>query len=368
MIRAVLTIAFLFLASAAHAAPVDIVYGPGTFIISSPITYSSNDQFSLRCAGRDRTTLIWTGTGTMIDVTYTEMSKPPRIEGCTILTRGYATDTAISLNGPTTGGTAFDLPHLTDLTIRGENPLTQVWQRAIKLNNVWHPIVSSVFITGLGNSAVWGTPPYPLLSCLEFSRTQVLDLTDFHCFYAQDGVLQTDAELGEGQIIHHFDLVGVNRGIVLRSMGGTAISDGHIQCWELCIDLDGKLQISIHDNLILRWPVSTAAVWTAIRVLNGQSVTIRGNGIYGNPGATGQNNGVYFVSVTDSNVIGNIFGWFNAVGAKYPIILGTASTRNIVAENQAMNNCGAGGGAGSCGAIVTIGGGVVGNWTNFNKP
>lgn len=31
-------------------------------------------------------------------------------------------------------------------------------------------------------------------------------------------------------------------------------------------------------------------------------------------------------------------------------------------------NYGPGGGAGACGAVVTIGGGVVGNWTNFNRP
>ena len=92
------------------------------------------------------------------------------------------------------------------------------------------------------------------------------------------------------------------------------------------------------------------------------------NQCLGNPNATGSNLGVYMVGTSDSNVSNNIFGWYNVSAANYGIVLGTASTRNHVTDNQMMNNCGAGGGAGACGAVVTIGGGVVGNWTNFNRP
>ena len=351
----------------ALATPVDITYGAGTFTVSSPIVCSGPDMCSIRGAGRDRTTLIWTGTGTMFQIGYTEMSKPPRIEGLTILTRGNAVDTAIDLDGPTTGGTAFNSPVLSDLEIRGENPLTQVWQKAIKLRNVWYPIIDNVWITGLGSPSVVGSPPFPLTSCIEFSRTQVLEAHDFHCFYAQDAVLQTDAELGEGQLFHDFEIVGVNRGFVLRSMGGTAIRDGHVNAWLRAFDLDGKLQISIHDVLAFKWYQSSLS-WECIRALNVVNLSFHHNQCLGNPAATGGNLGVYMVGTSDSNVSNNIFGWYNVSASNYGIVLGTASTRNHVTDNQMMNNCGVGGGAGACGAVVTIGGGVVGNWTNFNKP
>lgn len=333
-------------------------YGPGTHTVSAPIAYSGPDKFVLEGAGSEQTTLVWTGTGTMIDVTYTEMSAPPTITGCQIVTRGNAVDTAIKITGPNTSGISFDSPLLEDLDIYGENPLTQCWLKGIKLKDVWYPLIKSIWITGLGSPAVMGSPPFPMLSAIEFERTQVLNLEDFHCFYVQDGVLQLDAELGEGQLIQNCEIVGVNRGIVLRSMGGTAIRDGHINAWSKCIDLDGKLQISIHDMLLYKWFQSSLS-WTGVYALNSASLRIHDNGIYGNPSATGANCGVFCVGVTDSKISDNEFGWYNTNAANYGIVVGSACNRVGVESNQIMPNCG---------PCITFPGGVGTNWSVNNKP
>ena len=363
-------LAFLFclLSWPALATPTIINLPAGVIPVYTAYTNADpTDQFTLRGAGQDQTFILWLGTGKLFDIDYTEMSKPPIVENATILTRGNAVDTAIDVDGPTTGGVAWARPIFRNLSIRGENPLTQVWQKPIKLRNVWYPIFDNVTIMGLGSPTVPGSPPFPMSSCIEFSRTQVLEAHDFHCFYAQTGIEQTDAELGEGQLFHDFEIVGVNVGFKLRSMGGTAIRDGHVNAWLRAFDLDGKYQISIHDVLAFKWYQSSLA-WECIRALNTVNLSFHHNQCMGNPNATGSNLGVYMVGTSDSNVSNNIFGWYNVSAANYGIVLGTASTRNHVTDNQMMNNCGAGGGAGACGAVVTIGGGVVGNWTNFNRP
>lgn len=333
-------------------------YGPGTHIIAAPLVYSGPDKFVLQGAGSEQTTLVWTGTGTMIDVTYTEMSAPPTITGCQIVTRGYATDTAIKITGPNTGGIGFDSPLLEDLDIYGENPLTQCWLKGIKLKDVWYPLIKSIWITGLGSPAVLGSPPFPMVSAIEFERTQVLNLEDFHCFYVQDAVLQLDTELGEGQLIQNCEIVGVNRGVVLRSMGGTAIRNGHINAWSKCIDLDGKLQIAIHDMLLYKWFQSNLS-WTAIYALNAVALQIHHNTICGNPGATNGNIGIFCVGVDDSQITNNIMGYYNANAANYGIVIGSACDRNMVSNNQIMPGCG---------ACVTFPGGVGTNWNLNNKP
>lgn len=358
----------LLLAAPAAATPTIINLPAGVIPVYTAYTNADPaDQFTLRGAGQDQTFILWLGTGTLFDIDYTEMSRPPIIENVTLLTRGYAVDTAFDFDGPTAGGVAFASPIIRNVVIRGEDPLTQVWLKPIKLRNVWYPIIESVWITGLGSPSVMGSPPFPMQSCIEFSRTQALTASDFHCFYAQDAVLQTDAALGEGQLFHNFEIVGVNRGFVLRSMGGTAIRDGHVNAWLRPFDLDGKLQISIHDVLAFKWFQSTLA-WECIRALNVSGLKFHDNQCLGNPSATGSNMLAYLVNVQDSSIMSNTAGWFNPNAANYGVVLGTASTRNMVDSNQMMSNCGPGGTPGSCGPVTVIGPGVVGNYVSNNKP
>lgn len=324
-------LALLALLIPAPASALEITYAAGAFT-STQTTFTPADQpVTIRCAGSNQTTLLLPQG---IDITYDSEFAAPTIEGCTLVTEGQG-GTALTITGPVIPTASQHGPRLRDVAIRGENVQTDYWQRGIRLVDVWNPILRDIDVKGKDQPI----PDFLMLTCVEFERSQVVDIEKLDCYHAQTAVKQLGSTYGEGFSLRDFNLVGVNRGIELLQGGGYVIADGHINAAERCIYAQGKTQLSVTNNLCYKTHTSTR-YFVGFEFYLAQQLHVANNFIQGSIAETEGNYtaGIVLRHTFNSQFIGNTCDLFKLTYGC--IIVGTNTRDNQFVANQSRNGAG----------------------------
>jgi hypothetical protein len=308
----------------------ELTFPEGTTVYSG-LTALVGDGLTIRGEGSHRTTVILPAG---FDITFSNAKTPPRIEGVTLLTQGAGCGTALKITGPVLASSVTRGLAIEDVTISGENWSDDWWTNGIHFVDCWYPTVSAVCIRGRNQTQ----PPFAMATGIKFERTQTLEVEDLQIFWAQDGIAQVGSTFGEGLGLSNFEIVGVNRGVVLLRGGGNVIADGHINAYQTGIQLDGKTQISIHDNLIYKTHLSTAN-FVGINAAVGQQINVSNNIIDGGwqpaQQCSGSTYGMVLAIVSKGHFSGNLFTNFKTASAG--IVVGFLSQNNTFVANHSDN-------------------------------
>lgn len=329
MIR-LLTIAFCLLALPAHA--LEVTYAAGTFTPNQTVFTASDQPVTIRCAGPQQTILI---VPSGFSITYDSEFKAPTIDGCTIATDQADGGTALTITGPVLATSTQQGPHLSRLSIRGDNVQTHYWSRGVRLVNVWNPVLRDINGKGLDQA----TPNFLMLTCVEFEASQVVDIEKLDCYHVQTAVKQIGAVFGEGFSLRDFNFVGVNEGVLLLGGAGYIIADGHMNAADRCVELQGKSQLVIVGLLCYKTHTSTKD-FVGILAVNASLLKILYSNFEGSLVASesGLTAGIVFINVFNSTVIGNSCENFKKTSSC--IVIGSKSRDNQLLGNQSRTGAG----------------------------
>lgn len=313
------------------ASALELIFPAGTFTPAQTTFTAADQPVTIRCAGADQTTLILPDG---LDITYDIEFAAPIIEGCSLVTQGQG-GTALTITGPVLPTSTQHGPRLRDLSIRGEDVSINYWAKGVRLVDVWNPILRDINVKGLDQVQ----PPFTMTACMEFERSQVVSVEKFDCYHAEVGVKQLGGTYGEGFSLRDFNLVGVMRGVQLLGAAGYTISDGHINAYERCIDLQGKLQLNVDGLLCYKTHLSQLD-FTGIQAIGSSLLKIVNTTIEGSTAVTegGHTAGMVLIGVFHSQVIGNTCENFKLTYGC--IIVGTGSHDNQLVNNQSRTGAG----------------------------
>jgi hypothetical protein len=350
MIRA-LAIALCLLASPASA--LELVYDVGTFTPAQTTFTAADQPVTIRCAGPTQTTLLLPAGG--FEFTYDSEFAAPSVDGCTLATDQAGGGTAITVTGPVLPTASQHGPKLRNLVIRGENVQQDYWNKGIRFIDVWNPILRDIIVKGKDQPV----PNFLMLTCVEFERSQVVDIEKLDCYHVQTAVKQLGGTFGEGFSLRDFNLVGVNRGIELLQGSGYVIGDGHMNAAERCIYAEGKTQLSVTNIICYKTHLSTRD-FVGFEFYNSQQLHVANNFIQGSvaPTESGRTSGMVLRHTFNSQFIGNTCDLFKLTYGC--IIVGTNTRENQFVANQSRNGAGT--------VVVINPGSGVNNLLSLNAP
>lgn len=323
------------LALAAPAQALELVYGPGTHVLTQTVFTPADQPVTIRCpAGPQQTQLVMNAGG--LDITYDQQLAAPRIEGCSLVTYQIGGGTALTITGPVLPTGVQHGPVIKDIAIRGGEPAVQWWNKGIRLVDVWNPILRDINVNGLYEAG----PNFSQATCLEFERSQVVDVEKLDCYHVQKAVKQIGGTFGEGFSLRDFNLVGVNTGVSLKQGAGYVVADGHMNAAFRCLTANGKTELSITDVLCLKTNTSTLD-FVGFYLTNGQHLHLDHNTIEGtlDPVSAGRDAGMVLGNIFYSQITNNACRWFMATYGC--IIVGTMSHDNQFIGNQSRTGAGA---------------------------
>lgn len=306
-----------------------MIFPPGTTVYDGPSVLPPGE--CIRGEGSHRTRVI---LPTGLELSYADPQAPVRVEGVTLLTQAPNAGTALKITGPVLPSSVARGPQVYDVVVSGENWSAHNWTDGLHLVDCWYPQVTGFCSRGRNSR----TTPFAMSSAIKSERTQGLSVEDFLIFWAQDAILQTGNIFGEGILLSDFEIVGVNRGVVLAQGGGHSMHDGHINAYWRAIELS-KVQFSMHDMLLYKTHLSSQD-WIGIFAHTCQQLDIHNNRINGDPRAQGATYGVVAVNVSNSNISGNLFKDFAPGWDRCGIVVGTNSANNTISENRSIGGPG----------------------------
>lgn len=226
-----------------------LTFPEGTTVYAGPTTLAG-DGMTISGEGSHRSRIILPAG---FDITYSDLKAPPRVEGVTLINANTG-GTALKITGPVAATSTKQGPLLGDVHVEGDDYTADYWAKGIHLVDVWNPILRGINVKGKDQAQ----PPFLMATGIEYERTQVFDAEKIDIYHAQDAIKQSGATYGEGASIRDFNLIGVNRGIVMLQGGGYVIGDGHINSYQTGIDLSGKAQLCIDKVLFYKTHLSLA--------------------------------------------------------------------------------------------------------------
>jgi hypothetical protein len=324
-ILALLSAAFLL---AAPSTGTHLVFGPGVHTPAQTVFTAADGPVTIQCAGPTQTVLM---VPTGFDITYDSEFTAPTIEGCTLATDGQG-GTALTITGPLLPSSTQHGPRIRDVSIRGELVQSKYFAKGIRLVDVWNPILRDINVKGKDQPV----PDFLMLTCVEFERSQVVDIEKLDCYHVQTAVKQLGATYGEGFSLRDFNFVGVKRGIELTFGAGYVIADGHINAFLGCAKLAGKPQIVIDGVLCYKTHTSTSD-FVGFHIVGAQQVVITNTRVEGSSAATesGYTTGFVLSNVWLSQLTGNsCTNMKTHYGAC--IVVGSLSHDNILIGNFSL--------------------------------
>lgn len=274
-------------------------FGPGVHVPTQTTFTAADGPVTIRCpAGPAQTTLLLPAG---LDITYDSQYTAPVIDGCTLATEGQG-GTALTITGPVLPSATQQGPRITNVSIRGDNVQAKYWTRGIRLVDVWNPVLRDINVKGKDQAL----PDFLMLTCVEFERSQVVDIEKLDCYHVQTAVKQLGTTYGEGFSLRDFNLVGVKRGIEITYGAGYVIGAGHINAFLGCVKLAGKPQIVIDGVLCYKTHLSTLD-FIGFQIVNAQQVVITNTRVEGSsePTEAGYTTGFVLSNVWSSQFIGN---------------------------------------------------------------
>lgn len=301
----------------------------GASVVASAeaLAVTTSKQIALRGAGPGLTKIRTSTAVDGLSITFTDSLQPPILQDLCLQTTALAAGTALTINGPSEPWLANLGPSVRGVRVRSEDAATQCWLNGITFNDCWYPSVAASEIKGLNQSYL----PFSMKNGITYNNCQALRADHFTMFHLDTGIVQGGNVYGEGVQISHFEMVGVNAGVVTNGTPsiGTSIHDGHINAYSCGVKMLGHAGASIHDLLLFKCNLSSSD-WIGVFLNQSQDIVVHHILAQG-PGAVlaGSAVGVQLYQSNDNLIDAVSTDQFGSPLA-YSVIVGTGSSRNTV--------------------------------------
>ena len=313
-------------ACAASGGIIDVPHGD--WEVTQKIIINTTGKVIVRGHGR----LTWTCPDGGIDITYNDIHRAPEVVGLTLQTACMSgAGNSLVITAPVVASGTDDGPLISNVNMRGFDTGFHTWDNGLKLVNCWNPIIDAFTFKGQDDA----TSPFIAGAGIILDRCQVPHLNNIFIWHCENAVIQLGDSFGEGFRLEGFEFVGVTNGINLYSSSagnGSYIGAGHINAYARGIVMANRPWMTISKCLIIKTHVSNMN-WVGIEALNCSRITIEGNQIYGQVGATGPNTGIFIYgpSTEYGLLVGNRIGDFPQIGQG--IFYAIGAHHNVIMNN-----------------------------------
>lgn len=297
----------------------------GDFPCASAITKSSAKCLVIEGAHRSSLTF---GNTAGLALTYTNQARAPVLQGLHLRTTAANANKALSITGPVLSTSPYSGPKLFDLRVIGTNPGAAYWGTGIYLEDCWSADIRSPNVKGLDQAAL----PFSAAYGIRLHNCMDAVITNPMITHVDIGEGETGTRLSEG-FQHRGGYIIANTGISLKASlarTGTAISDGHINCYTYCIDIADNYGLSVHDMHLFKTNFSSQS-FSAIRLVNCRNMHIHHNRVQPRQAGSGTiAQGVVLNNSFNCTVADNTFSdWDNGQTGTGIVLVSGADYNNI---------------------------------------